>query len=81
MYFTRNKYYKKYKISIIYTYSKIAAIVERLNIRMKLIVSEIRSEAGLKLSIDSIKDENKKKIKEGLKYIDFKISYSKKIKL
>ena len=48
---------------------------------MKLIVSEIRSEAGLKLSIDSIKDENKKKIKEGLKYIDFKISYSKKIKL
>ena len=40
---------KKYKISIIYTYTSIANIVEGLNKGMSFMVSEIKSEDGLKL--------------------------------
>ena len=49
---------KKYKISIIYTFTSIANIVEGFNKGMSFMVSEIRSEDGLKRLIDEIKNKN-----------------------
>jgi len=73
---------KKYKISIIYTYTSIANIVEGLNKGMSFMVSEIRSEDGLKRLIEEIKNknENNKLKKEYNIYIDFEPANSKKIK-
>ena len=73
---------KKYKISIIYTFSTIANIVEGLNKGMSFMASQIRSEDGLKRSIVDIKNknENNKLKKEYNIYIDFQLSNSKKIK-
>ena len=51
---------KEFKISIIYTFTGIANIVDGLNKGMSFMVSEIRSEDGLKTIIEEIK--NKKKI-------------------
>ena len=75
---------KKYKISIIYTYTGIANTVEGLDNDMKIMISEINSEDALKNSINEIiiKNENNK-LKKG-DYnkicIHFNISNSKKIK-
>ena len=73
---------KKYKISIIYTFSSIANIVDGLNKGMSFMVSEIRSEHGLKTSIDEIKskNENNKLKKEYIICIDFEQSNSIKMK-
>ena len=57
---------KKYKISIIYTYTGIANTVEGLDNDMKIMISEINSEDALKNSINEIiiKNENNK-LKKG----------------
>jgi len=73
---------KKYKISIIYTYTSIANIFEGLNKEMRFMVSQIRSEDGLKHLIEEIKNKNEKNKsqKEYNIFIDFELSNSKKIK-
>jgi len=73
---------KKYKISIIYTYTSISNIVEGLNKGMSFMASTIRSEDGLKRLIDEIKNknENNKLKKEFNICIDFKQSNSGYIK-
>ena len=57
---------KKYKISIIYTFSNIDNIIEGLNKDMSFMISEIKSEDGFKTLIGEIKikNENKKINKE-----------------
>ena len=47
-----------YKISIIYTFTSSAEIVEGFNNDMSLMISRIRSEYGLKYNIDEIKNRN-----------------------
>ncbi len=47
-----------YKISIIYTFSKIANIVEGYNKTEQIMISEIRTEDKLKNEIDDIKSKN-----------------------
>ena len=71
-----------YKISIIYTYTGIANNVTGLNKKMSFMASQIRSEDGLKRTIDELKSKNdKNKIeKEYNICIDFEQSNSKKIK-
>ena len=75
---------KKYKISIIYTYTGIANIVEELDTDMSFMISEINSEDALKNSINEIiiKNENNKLKKKDYNKIciHFDISNSKKIK-
>ena len=73
---------KKYKISIIYTYTSIANIVEGLNNDMSFMISEIKSEDGLKNRIEEIKikNENKQINKEYNICIHFEKSNSEKIK-
>jgi len=72
----------KYKISIIYTYTGIANIVEGLNKGMSFNVARIRSEGGLKNLIDEIKKNNEytKLEKEYNIFIDFDQSNTKKMK-
>ena len=64
---------RKYKISIIYTFTNISDVVEGLNKKMNLMATEIRSENGLKNLIEEIKNknENNKSKKEFNIYIDF----------
>ena len=72
---------KDYKISIIYTFTGLANIVEGLNKGMNFMASEIRSEEGLRTLIEEIKNKNEKNyIKEYNITIDFEESNSKKIK-
>jgi len=74
---------KKYKISIIYTYTGIANIVEGLDTDMRIMISEINSENALKNAINEIiiKNENNKLKKDYNKIcIHFDISNSRKIK-
>ena len=73
---------KDYKISIIYTFTGISNNVIGLNKKMSFMVSEIRSENGLKRKIDEIKNQNEKsKLKKEYNIcIDFEQSNSKKIK-
>ena len=47
-----------YKISIIYTFTSSAEIIEGFNNDMSLMISRIRSEYGLKYNIDEIKNRN-----------------------
>ena len=56
--YTSNEENKKYKISIIYSYTSIANRVEGLNGDMSFMVNEIRSENGLKNRIEEIKNRN-----------------------
>ena len=72
----------KYKISIIYTYTSIANSVEGLNKEMRFMVSEIRSEDGLKNLIEEIQKGNelKKTQKDYIICIHFEQSNSKNIK-
>jgi len=80
--YVNDKDSKKYKISIIYTFTSIANIVKGLNKGMSFMVSEIRSEDGLKRLIDEIKNknDNNKYKKEYNICINFEQSNSKKIK-
>ena len=73
---------KKYKISIIYTFTSIDNMIEGLNQKMRFLVAEIRSEDGLKTLIEEIKckNESNKSEKEFNIYIDFELSNSIKIK-
>ena len=69
-YYNKNKIYynlkdyindkenKKYKISIIYTFTSITNIVEGLNRDMNFMISEIRNEKELELFINEIKMRN-----------------------
>ena len=72
---------KKYKISIIYTFTSINSRVKGLNKEMSFMVSEIKSEDGLKELIEEIKykNGNNKLKKEFCIFINFKISNSKNI--
>ena len=47
-----------YKISIIYTFSRIDNIIERDNAGMEFMISEITTENKLKFAIDDIKNRN-----------------------
>ena len=69
-YYKEKKYYnfeeyitdednKKYKISIIYTFTSIASVIEGPHNEMKFMISEIRSESQLKNTIDEIINKNK----------------------
>ena len=86
IYYNYNEYIAKgkievYKISIIYTFTGITNIVEGLNKEMSFMVSEIRSEEGLRRMIEEIKNKNEKNfIKKYIICIDFEQSNSKKIK-
>ena len=73
---------KKYKISIIYTYTGITNIVNGLNKGMSFMVSELKSENELKNLINELKIKNENnKNKEGKTiYIKFEQSNSEKIK-
>ena len=73
---------KQYKISIIYTFTSITNTVEGLNKGMSFMVSQIRSEDGLRNLIDEIKNknENTKLKKEYNICIHFEQSNSEKIK-
>jgi len=68
--------YKKYKISIIYTYTN---RVDGLNNNMSFMISEIRSEGGLKILIEEIKDKSKNEEKKYI-CIHFEQSNSEHIK-
>ena len=72
----------KYKISIIYTYTNIAYIVEGLNKLMSLNVSQIKSEGQLKKLIEEKKKNNDySKFEEEYNiFIDFDQTNSKKMK-
>ena len=70
---------KEFKISIIYTLTGIANIVDGLNKGMSFMISEIRSEDGLKTIIEEIKNKNENNYKKEYNiYIDFEQSNSKK---
>jgi len=73
---------KKFKISIIYTYTSIANTVEGLDNDMSFMISEINSEDQLKTLIDELKirNDNNKLKKDCNLYIHFEKSNSKKIK-
>ena len=73
---------KQYKISIIYTYTSIGSSVEGIDSAMSFMVSEIRSEDGLKHLIDEIKNKNENNnLKKNYNIcIKFEQSNSKKIK-
>ena len=82
--YINNEEFKNYKISIIYTFTSIANAPRGLNKGMSFMVSEIRSEDGLKHLIEEIKNKNESNFAEkDKKYnicIDFEQSNSKKIK-
>ena len=73
---------KQYKISIIYEFTSITNTVEGLNKEISFMVSQIRSEDGLKNLIDEIKNQNEniKLKKEYNICIHFEQSNSEKIK-
>ena len=73
---------KQYKISIIYAFTSITNTVEGLNKEISFMVSQIRSEDGLKNLIDEIKNQNEniKLKKEYNICIHFEQSNSEKIK-
>ena len=73
---------KKFKISIIYTFTYISTKVEGLNNEMSFMISEINSENGLRNVIDEIKikNENNNLKKEYIIYIHFDRSNSNKLK-
>ena len=73
---------KRYKISIIYTYTSIANTIDGLDNEMSFMISEINSEDQLKTLIDELKirNENNKLKKERNLCIHFEKSNSKKIK-
>jgi MoxR-like ATPase len=72
----------KYKISIIYTYTAITNMVDGLNKGMSFNVAQIRSEGGLKNTIEEIKKKNEysKFEKEYNIFIDFDQLNAKKLK-
>ena len=72
---------KKYKISIIYTFTSITSIVEGLNKEMSFMIPEIRNEQDLEFFINEIKYKNERNIleKEFNIFIDFLQYNSKKI--
>ena len=73
---------KRYKISIIYTFTSVSNIIEGINRRMSCIISDIKSENEFKNIIDEIKIKNEKnKYDKGdYIYIHIEQSDSKKIK-
>ena len=73
---------KKYKLSIIYTFTSIANRIEGLNKEMSFMVNEIRSEDGLKNKIEEIqkRNENNKFKQEFNICIKFERANSNKIK-
>ena len=73
---------KKFKISIIYTFTSIANTVEGLDNDMSFMISDIYSEDQLKTLIEELKirNDNNKLKKECNLYIHFEKSNSKKIK-
>ena len=77
-----NEDHKKYKISIIYTYTSIANNVKGLNDKMCFMVSEIKSVDELKTKIEEIKNlnENNKMKKEYNVCLKFERTNSNKIK-
>ena len=67
--YIKDKEYIKYKISIIYTFSGLANIIDGSNNEMSFIISEIKNENQLKITIDELKKKN-----ENNKYTkDYKI--------
>ena len=56
--YIKNEENKKFKISIIYTFTNIANTVEELNADMNLMISEIRSESEFKRKIEEKKNVN-----------------------
>ena len=56
--YIKDEEYKKYKISIIYTFSGLANIIDGSNNRMAFMISEIRNENQLKITIDELKKGN-----------------------
>ena len=73
---------KKFKISIIYTFTSVANTVEGLDNDLSFMISEINSEDQLKTLIDELKirNENNKLKKDHNLCIHFEKSNSKKIK-
>ena len=73
---------KKYKISIIYTFTSISNKVEGLNNDVSFNISEIKSEKGFQVKLDEIKNrnENNELKKEDYICIHFEQYNSKKIK-
>ena len=71
---------KNYKISIIYTFSNIANIIEGYNDIDNFMISEISTEGKLKTRLDDIKTKNKVKKNENLIVIRFEDFNSNKIK-
>ena len=71
---------EKYKISIIYTFTDIANMVEGLVKEMSFMISEINSEDGLKNIIEEIKIKNENNKEYNKICIRFKQSNSTKIK-
>ena len=73
---------KKYKISIIYTFTSISSIVDGQNNQMSFMISEIKSENALKILIDEVKykNENDKFQKEKFICLHFDQSNLNKIK-
>ena len=59
----------KYKISIIYTFTSNAEIIDGFNNDMSLMISRIKSENGLKYSIDEIKNKSENSRFEKCNYI------------
>ena len=90
-YYDNKKYYnfndyisdeenKKYKISIIYTFSSITSIINGANNEMKFMISEIKTENQLKNVIEKIKNQNKNKIDKNYNIlIQFDVFNSNKI--
>ena len=72
---------KKYKISIIYTFTNIDDNVNGLNKEMSFMASEIKSEEHLKNLIEELKIKNENNIlnKSNYIYINFSRDYSDKI--
>lgn len=67
--YIKDKEYIKYKISIIYTFSGLANIIDGSNNEMSFMISEIKNENQLKITIDELKKKN-----ENNKYTkDYKI--------
>ena len=71
---------EKYKISIIYTFTKITTMIEGLVKEMSFMISEIKSEDGLKNIIEEIIIKNKNNKEYNKICIRFEQSNSNKIK-
>lgn len=74
---------KKYKISIIYTFTSISNNIEGLNNDVSFNISEIKSEKGFQVKLDEIKNrnENNELKKEDYICIHFEQYNSKKLNL